>query len=248
MVKLKLNGKYELILPEHRADRLEWTTGWEVERLDSMHDNLGKGDVMYYIGAELGEMAALCQVWGADVVIFEPNHSAWPIIKAIWETNKLEMPIGIFPGFVSNIHQPVPTNPDLELHKNIFQGHGWQKGTDGWPLFSQGQIVKAHGFSELHQEADGLPQYRIDNLVEDGLLPPTAIAIDVEGSDFQVLLGAEKTIEKYHPKIWMSWHPEFMFGNWGTYLRNARDWLIGKGYTEKYLAYEHELHIVYLPK
>jgi hypothetical protein len=29
---------------------------------------LAKGDVVYYVGAEEGEMVALCQMWGAEVV------------------------------------------------------------------------------------------------------------------------------------------------------------------------------------
>ena len=29
-----------------------------------MHNNIGKGDVVYYVGAEEGEMPALCQMWG----------------------------------------------------------------------------------------------------------------------------------------------------------------------------------------
>ena len=75
MIKATLNGEWEMFLPKHRADRPEWYTdkGWEKLRLKSMHEGLGEGDVMYYVGAEEGEMAALCQMWGAEVVLFEPN-------------------------------------------------------------------------------------------------------------------------------------------------------------------------------
>ncbi len=245
MVKTLLNGKYELILPEHRAAREEWHNekGWEKARLDSMHDNIGKGDVVYYVGAELGEMAALCQVWGADVVMFEPNHSAWPSIKATWEANSLTPPLANFAGFASNVHQPIPPHPD----ENLLGGNGYKLDADGWPNSASGEIVEAHGFSELFQEADGLPQYRIDDLVKEGLKPPTVITFDVEGSDWEVLRGAEETIKQYHPKIWASIHPEFMFHQYGEYSRDFRNWIMDLGYSEEILDYAHELHTYYKP-
>jgi len=245
MIKSKLNGKYELYLPEHRANREEWHNekGWEKARLDSMHSMIGKGDVVYYVGAELGEMAALCQMWGAEVVMFEPNFSAWPSIKKTWEANKLKNPLACYAGFASNVHQPIPPKADWALMKR----GDWTIQEDGFPKFANGEIVEAHGFSELYLEADGLPQYRIDNLVAGGLKPPTVLTMDVEGSECQVLFGAEKTIREHKPKIWMSWHPEFQFHQFNIYTRDMRNWIIDKGYDETYIDYEHELHMMYLP-
>ena len=94
MVKAKLNGEFEILLPKHRADRPEWYTkrGWEKKRMASMFKNLNAIDTIYYVGAEEGEMAALCQMWGSRVVLFEPNPKAWSHIRAIWEANNLEKP------------------------------------------------------------------------------------------------------------------------------------------------------------
>lgn len=244
MVKAKLNQRWDLILPEHRAARSEWyeLDGWEGPRLLSMSKNIGKGDVVYYVGAELGEMSALCAKWGAEVVNFEPNFSAWPSIYKTFKANDLK-PLANFAGFCSNIHQPVPPNADGSLYRGL----GYKNNAEGYPEYAYGEIIEAHGFSELYLEADGLPQYRIDNLVAEGLKPPTVLTMDVEGSDFQVLLGAEETILKYKPKIWMSWHPEFQFHQYQVYTRDARNWLIDKGYDEVYLDYAHELHMLYTP-
>lgn len=79
MIKSLINGEFEIILPEHRAKRPEWyePQGWEKPRLQSMHKNLKKGDVIYYVGGEEGEMVALCQIWGAETVVFEPNPKVW---------------------------------------------------------------------------------------------------------------------------------------------------------------------------
>lgn len=238
-VDVKLNGEFDLKLPEHRAARPEWTTtGWEKSRLSSMGKNIGKGDVVYYVGAELGEMAALCQKWGAEVVLFEPNHLAWPTIRRIWEENNLSHPLGVYMGFASNTHKPEPENPD----ETLISGREIVKG---WPKCAYEEINPAHGFSELYLESDGLPQYKIDTLVEQGLKPPTVITFDCEGSDWEVLKGAEQTLRKYHPKIWASIHPEFMFHQFGQYSRDFRNWIIDLGYKEQILDYQHELHTYY---
>lgn len=245
MVETLINGNWKIVLPAHRAERTEYHSkkGWERERLDSMHEHIGKGDVVYYVGTELGEMAALCQIWGAEVVNFEPNSSAWPTIKRIWDANELSKPLANFAGFASNKHQPKPPKAD----KALFKGMGWRNNREGWPNFVDGDVIEAHGFSELYQEGDGLPQYKIDTLVEEGLKPPTVLTMDVEGSECQVLWGSEKTIVKYKPIIWMSWHPEFQFHQFNVYTRDMRNWIIDRGYREEYLAYDHEIHMVYFP-
>lgn len=101
MKKIKVNNKWEIVLPDHRADWPEWSKGkgWEKARLDSMHENLSKDDVIYYVGAEEGDMPALCAMWGARVVLFEPNSRVWPNIRATWEANKLEDPLFCYVGY-----------------------------------------------------------------------------------------------------------------------------------------------------
>jgi FkbM family methyltransferase len=243
IIKSKLNGLWDLYLPEHRAKRPEWhnETGWEKPRLLSMSKNIGKGDVVYYVGAELGEMSALCASWGAEVVNFEPNWSAWASIYQTFEANKLK-PLANYAGFCSNMHQPIPPNYDTAL------GEIWKIQEDGYPVSAHGEIIEAHGFSELVNEADGLPQYKIDTLVDEGLKPPTVITFDCEGSDWEVLRGAEETLKKYKPKIWASWHPEFAYAQWGTYLGDCRNWVKDFGYDETLLDYAHEVHMLYMPK
>lgn len=242
MIKTKLNGKYELYLPEHRANREEWHNekGWEKARLDSMHSMIGKGDVVYYVGTELAEFPALCALWGAKVVNFEPNLSAWPCIKQTFEANKVK-PLYNFMGFASDKTELEPKNPDERIK-------GLWENKNGWPLASEGEIIEAHGFSELYQEADGLPQVKLDDMMElFSIPPPTVITFDCEGSDWQLMKGAEQILRKYKPKIWASIHPEMMFHQWGQYSRNFRDWIIDFGYDEQYLAYDHELHMYYSP-
>lgn len=229
MVKAKLNGEFEIIIPDHRAERPDWYTeeGWEKKRLQAMHKAIGNGDVVYYVGAEEGEMPALCQMWGAKVVLFEPNPKVWGNTKAIWKANKLDDP-KTFQGFCSNKDNIIDA-------ANAFH--------DGFPACADDEIIAAHGFKELYQEADNYNQVRIDTISD--MLPPTLITMDVEGSEYEVLKGAELTIEKYKPKIFLSLHPEFLFNQWGVYSSEVRNWIKGKGYKEELIDYQHEVHLYY---
>lgn len=251
MVKALLNEEWLMVLPDHRAKRPEWYTkeGWEKKRLQSMYAQLlhgrveGYQEVVYYVGAEEGEMAALCQIWGAKMVLFEPNPKVWSTIKAIWEANNLEKPIAMFGAFASD-----------ETKKAINPQANMELGEDGFPRCASEEIIAAHGFKELDKEADSYDQITIDEVVFHTFIsPPTAISLDVEGSEGKVLRGAERTLRKYKPRIWLSGHPEFLHDNFEggggfKYLRELRDWLKKDiGYQEEILDYDHEVHLFYKP-
>lgn len=224
MKTCKVNGRWDIVLPDYRADRPEWHTesGWEKKRLDHMHDHLTKEDTLFYVGAEEGDMSALCSMWGVkDLVLFEPNPLVFPNIRAIFEHNNLDTPY-TFVGFASNLTTVKP--PSIKK---------------GWESCAYGEMIKDHGFMELRNR--NAPEIRIDDVP----MTPTALSIDVEGAEWQVLRGARKTLEKYHPKIWLSLHPEFMYEHFGEYAFDLRNWLKDLGYKETLLDYQHEVHLYY---
>lgn len=233
MINAKLNNEFEIILPKHRADRPEWYTekGWEKNRLQSMHKNLGTKDIVYYVGGEEGEMVALCQIWGAEVVVFEPNPKVWSHYPLLWEHNKLNKPLACIPGFASD---------KINNLSRIYYNE--------WPPEVDNQIEAAHGFKELYLEGDNYGQITIDSCVyEHNIKPPTAISLDVEGSEGRVLKGATAVLKEFKPKIWLSGHPEFMMQQWNEHLYDLRFWLWSLGYKETLLDYQHEVHLYYEP-
>jgi FkbM family methyltransferase len=231
MKKVIVNGEFEITLPDHRAARPEWyePKGWEKPRLRHMSENISSGDVMYYVGAEEGEFAALCQMWGAEVVVFEPNPKVWSHFPSLWSANNLDIPMACIPGFASD---------KINNLSRIYYNE--------WPPEVNNVIETAHGFKELYLEGESYGQITIDSCVYDhGIKPPTAISLDVEGSEWRVLGGAEKVLREHKPKIWLSGHPEFMLQQWNESLYNLRQWIKGLGYTEIILDYQHEVHLYY---
>jgi FkbM family methyltransferase len=231
MKKVLINGEFEITLPEHRAARPDWYQphGWEKPRLSHMSKNISSEDVMYYVGAEEGEFAALCQMWGAKVVVFEPNPKVWSHFPLLWSANNLDLPMICIPGFASD---------KINNLSRIYYNE--------WPPEVNDVIEAAHGFKELYLEGDTYGQITIDSCVYDhGIKPPTAISLDVEGSEWRVLGGAERVLREYKPKIWLSGHPEFMLQQWNESLYNLRQWIKGLGYKEIILDYQHEVHLYY---
>jgi hypothetical protein len=63
-----------------------------------------------------------------------------------------------------------------------------------------GSLSKKHG-------ALLVPTFDLDSLVDNKIiLPPNLMKVDVEGSEFDVLNGAKKMLEKYHPTIFLATH------------------------------------------
>lgn len=234
MVKCIINGQWEIMLPEHRANRQEWYTpeGWEKKRLQAMYEHIDKGDIVYYVGAEEGDMAALCQIWGGKLVLFEPNRKVVPNIKAIWDANKLEYPL-YYAGFAGR-------NSSLNYKEGIVD---FETIT--------GEVIANHGFKELHEPFDEkgeIPQVSISRLVRSESFPyPSVVSIDVEGSEFEVLRGMEAFMRSdKRPVIFLSLHPEFMFRIYGEYQYDLRNWIKDMGYKETLLDYQHEVHLMYI--
>ena len=163
MRQVLINGRWPLLLPEHRAARPEWPW-WEATRIAAMWHHLLPGQLIFDVGAEEGDLPALWATWGLDVGLVEPNPRVWPNIKAIWQANGLK-PRFAYPGF-------------LDDHSN-----GNDAGSDltEWPACAGGPVIGDHGFWTLHEHPVA-PRTTVDEWMAAGHLPD-ALTIDVEGAE-----------------------------------------------------------------
>jgi len=244
MVPCRLNGKWDLTLPEHRAARPEWATGWEVERLDAMRNVIKPGDTVIDVGAEEGDMSALCAQWAGptgSMILVEPNPKVWPNIRAIWDSNDNLAPVyKWFVGFAARTTELHPPHDDVKEHWN-----GQSLSEPFWPVCAYGPLISDHGFRALYQQADATPRIRLDDLATDHV---DVITMDVEGSELEVLNGARDVLTADHPVVFVSVHPQFMADQWNVHPLTLHDFMDKLGYDKTFLASDHEVHWQYTPR
>jgi FkbM family methyltransferase len=88
-----------------------------------------------------------------------------------------------------------------------------------------------------------IPCRRLDDLlpVDDDGMHDLLIKCDVEGAELHVLMGAEKLIERCHPNLLLSVHPEAL-PHYGHSKQVVSDCLRRFGYDVTCLAIDHEEH------
>lgn len=240
MQPTKINGRWWLLLPEHRHARVEWPW-WEAQRLAAEHHvitsmcrDLPRAPLVHCVGAEEGDFPALYASWCANVALFEPNERVWPNIKAIFEANHLESwVLATFVGFAGSTtihHQP----------RNEHLG-------SIWPECADGELIGDHGFCNLWERPD-IDSVRIDSFVAHGVrdqLVPDVITIDVEGAELEVLRGAGTVLRVATPVVFVSIHPEFMLDGYGYRDSELHEFMADHGYVGRFLCTDHEQHWVF---
>jgi FkbM family methyltransferase len=215
---------FEVTLPQ---DKAIWTGTVELEFARVLRSAVKKGEVCYDIGGYRGYMAGVMALAGAaEVVVFEP------LLANIVALDKFRA-----------------LNPQLPitLH-NIAVGD--EDGTARFKTMTDRSMGKL-STSPFQPSAAAvteqeIPVRRLDSLVAEALVPPPDILkIDVEGAEYQVLMGATDIIRRYRPRIYLEAHSAALELSCGARLRQL-------GYTISILEtppFENEQprHMVCLP-
>lgn len=221
-----VNYKWEIELLEHIADLPHWGF-WEKERLAAMYDVIRPGDTLLDIGTCNGDMSVLFAKWVGEqgkIILVEPSADFWPYIKAHFDANEVKA-FGCYPILVSN--------ETTETYNEA-----------GWPTTVNDPIKLETGFAHLNEKPK-IPVMKIDDM---NLSPVNVITIDIEGSEYEALAGAESLIARDRPIIFVSIHAEFM---WREHHHSPDDLLVMMqkfGYDATYLAFDHEQHWMFKPK
>jgi FkbM family methyltransferase len=226
---------YNLILPHFLATWDVWSY-WERERIASMAKHLNKGDVLFDIGTEVGWMSLVfAEFVGAEnMVLIEPTPEFWPNISETWKHNIDATPRACYTGLVGD-----------KIYDTGEDGF-----TFGWPENIDTKLVNGMAYRYIHNNTDpevikdnkSRPETTIDELVRKHGVIPNALTMDTEGSELPILRGAEKTIKKYHPKIWVSVHPDLALRDYGVKDGETVAYLKSLGYNAEWLHTDHEEH------
>jgi FkbM family methyltransferase len=153
---------------------------WDPEVLEICCRFLKPGAVFYDIGANVGLMAVEVAKRFADqvrVFAFEPQPSLARTIAISASLNKFQN-LRVFPIMLGK----EPGRAELFIASHSIHASA---------------ISREAGAAVIH-----CPVGTIDEMLADGLLaPPDVIKIDVEGGEFDVFRGAQKTIAEHRPAI-----------------------------------------------
>jgi FkbM family methyltransferase len=220
--------EYYLDLPHFLAEWDVWDY-WEKERIHSMQQHLTTSDVLVDVGAEAGWMSLVFaeMVGPSNLILVEPTAEYWPNIKQSWERRFNVMPLATYCGLLG---------PEDKHGPYVYNG--------GWPAAGEGALSPARAYEYLHNEKEDVAVLTLDSMFAFDITP-TALTMDVEGAELEVLKGAETMLENDHPKLWISVHPDLMARDYNTTPAELNTFLARFGYKGKHLATDHEEHWIF---
>jgi FkbM family methyltransferase len=142
-----------------------------------------RGDVVYDLGANVGFYTLLASVLaGADgkVYSFEPSARNLRLLRTHLELNH-----------VTNV-----SVVDVAISSN-----------DGCAQFDLGPNPSMGHLTQNRSNAVAVRTAALDTLVfSTQILPPSVIKCDIEGGEYEGLVGARRMIEQYRPTIFLATH------------------------------------------
>ncbi len=221
------NYDYTLTLNEPLASWDVWDY-WERERIESMKQNLNKGDVLFDIGTESGwcNLVYADMVGPENMVLIEPTPEFWPNIHALWYKRFNKDPLACYAGLISN------STTDL------------RKGNDlnAWGSEHLGPIIDRNKYVYVHENPQQIPMITLDDFVKETGIVPNALNIDVEGAEILVFEGAKETLSNQNLKIFVSIHDDLGIRDYNTTPEQTVEFLESFGYRGEFLAKNHEAH------
>jgi FkbM family methyltransferase len=177
--------RFEVTLP---LDKAIWAGTVELEFASVLRSAVKKGEICYDVGGYRGYMAGVMALAGAaEVIVFEPLSANIVALEKFRALNP-QLPV--------TLHNLAVGDEDGTARFKTMTDHSMGKLSTS-PFQPSATAV-------TEQE---IRVRRLDSLIAEALIPPPDILkIDVEGAEYQVLLGADDLLRKYRPRIYMEAH------------------------------------------
>ena len=219
-IQVKVGETSMRLHPEFATQNWETLEGESYRAFAAM---LRPGDVVFDIGAHIGtySLTALDLIGPEGrVVAYEPHE---------FTRNHLTRHIAWAGGSDRTVVRAV--------------GCGAQSGTAAFycvPGRAEGMngFVPVAGFETIEVDVT-----TVDREVSLLKLTPSVIKIDVEGAEWAVLKGAERTLRSHHPGLSLSLHPAALH-RVGSSEAEILDWLNVLGYRHRVISEDHEVHVI----
>jgi FkbM family methyltransferase len=202
---------------------------WEsIERdsYDSFAKAIRPGDIVYDVGAHIGTYSILALRRSAPrgrVVAYEPVELTREFLTRHLAWND---------AGDRAIVRPICVGAEAKEARLYFR-EGEMNGDSG--------LVATAGSESRMVEVRTL-----DSEVAELRLIPAVIKIDVEGWEFEVLKGAEATLLRYRPVLFLSLHPRAL-AELHASPEMVQSWLVERGYTCRLIGVDHEIHLLARP-
>lgn len=155
-----------------------WLGTYEIDLQRELAKVLGKDDVFYDVGANVGFFSLLAASRGARVVAFEPLQRNVELLRRNMALNQV--------GDVMLVQSAVARTSG----KALFSSDG---------SASMGQLSSTRGVE--------VSVVALDEFVAAGRAPaPTVIKMDIEGAESEALAGARELLRTRRPTIFLSTH------------------------------------------
>jgi FkbM family methyltransferase len=155
------------------------------------------------VGAFIGSSSLVfSRLVGAKgrVVAFEPNPFNLKRLNMILQKNpKYGEKVSVFPYALSDSN----TNIKMVLSEEIDNGYSSTSRLQGsHSTINDGNLP--NGFREFVVEAKTL-----DSFVAENNISPDILKVDIEGAEYEFLLGSVETIRKVHPTFYIELHSQY---------------------------------------
>ena len=166
-----------------------------------------RGEVVYDIGANYGNYALIwAKLYHAKVIAFEPLKSSFDKAKANLKLNQ-DTTIDLYDLGIGN---------DTGLFETAIDG----------------SMISIHGTEHTFMNI-----IKLDNFISDIDAPkPDLIKIDIEGMEYEALIGMMRTLAIYQPKVIIETHTSKLMESCFNILKNVgyeMDYIRNKGFANK---------------